>query len=327
MPVPGDPLNRWWLEAQATDDTPDHRVLFRPSVVAFMASNHHSQQELAGTGFLIAGTPDFAIGITAKHVLSEGVLNIQRPHQRYATSALQEFLPPSARAPNFEPERLMALWMGTDNQTALNLAYCTYAEQTDLSCYILKPQETEKNFLPMSVQLDTTVPNVGDVVHMVSHSGLNIVNEEIDTGAPEGSFTISLGRKLSLRCGVVTGVYPQGYRQYHWPCFTTSIPAEPGMSGGFVHLLHDGVPISACGVVCADNSSTEAHASFLECGESVIGCSWPALGLRIPPSSPVTSTVTLYEMMRSNRLPMVYGGIDHLELIELENNEFILQHR
>jgi len=327
MPIPGDPLNRWWLEAEATDDTPDHRHLFGACVVAFMASNHHSQQELSGTGFLIAGTPAFAVGITAKHVLSEGVLNIQRPRQRYAQSALQEFLPPSARAPNFEPERVMALWLGTNNQTALNVAYCTYEEESDLSCYILRPQETETTFLPVSVPLDTTTPNVGDVVHMVSQNGLNITNEQIDPRFAEGSFKITVGRRLTLRCGVVTGVFPQGYRQYRWPCFTTSMPAEPGMSGGFVYIPRDGVPISACGIVCADNSSDEARASFLDSGESVIGCAWSALGLRIPPSFPVTSYVTLYEMMRSNRLPMAFGGIDHLELIELENNGYRLQQR
>lgn len=301
----------------------------RSCVVAFMAADKSLNQDLAGTGFFIAAAPDLALGITAKHVLSEGVLNIQRPVAPHANSALAMFLPPSANSPISDPTRLRALWMGKKTALALNVPFAFYVDTLDLSCCVFVPQEGDAGFAPISIPMDTTVPNVGDLVHMVSQNSLNLEDTTSDS-ADKKTFEVVVSRALSVRCGIVTGVYPDGYRQYRWPCFTTSIPAEPGMSGGFVYIPRENEVTSACGVVCADNSSIEARSSFADCGESVIGCTWPALALRVPESFPYKvndSTKTLYELMNLGRLALPVGGIDHIEIVSLENEECTLFRR
>jgi hypothetical protein len=108
------------------------------------------------------------------------------------------------------------------------------------------------------------------------------------------------------------------YRQYRWPYFTTSIPAEPGMSGGFVFLPVDGTPVAACGVVSADSFSGEACTDQMQSGNSIIACSWPALGLSIPQAigGPDGSlSRSLLDMVRSGDVPEPLGGISHLRVI------------
>jgi len=126
------------------------------------------------------------------------------------------------------------------------------------------------------------------------------------------------------------GGYPGGLRQYKWPCFTTSIPADPGMSGGFVTLPQDGKTIAVCGIVCADNSTDEARSDSLQCGDSVIACAWPALSLRVPesiPSTQTTPTYTLLEMMRAGRIDKAVGGIDQINLVERDNGDCTIERR
>ena len=69
MPIPNDPLSRWWVEVSSAN--PGIVDGLRPSLVAFLAFDHGHVPNLAGTGFVIAAGADLAIVISAKHVLSE----------------------------------------------------------------------------------------------------------------------------------------------------------------------------------------------------------------------------------------------------------------
>ena len=96
------------------------------------------------------------------------------------------------------------------------------------------------------------------------------------------------------------------------------------MSGGLAILPREDKTISACGIICADNSTNVARSNHLLCGESVIACAWPVLALRAPnsiPTTPKTKTRSLYEFIRSGDMPMAVGGIDHIDMIELENGD------
>lgn len=321
MSIPNDPLNRLWLDASSMN--PNLVNDLRPTLVAFLAFDRGRLPRIAGSGFVIAGTPDIALVLTAKHVLSEGVLSIQQPLPVYAASAL--FVPASLRTPTLNPEKLKVIWMGSQSSGLLNAAHACYNDTLDIACCVIAPQELLASpFAPISIPIDTSVPSMGDLVHMVSldRMGVSEVAAPMDhTGTGQ---KISIERAVSIRVGTVTGIYPQGFRQYRWPCFTTSIPAKPGMSGGFVSLPSHGTTMGACGIVCADNSTEEAHTNCFECGESVIACAWPALALRVPVSIPSTNnspTRTLYEMMRMGDLDLAVGGIDHIEVIDLDNND------
>ena len=316
MPLPDDPLGRYWLEFN-NDENPELVSGLRPAIIGFLAFDRGSSPGLAGTGFFIAGTPEFGAVLSARHVVVKGVFDIQTPNPVFAPSAL--FVPESRYAPKLDPGRLKVLWMGacSDEVGALDMPWLNF-NSTDIACGIVTQQAEHRiPFNPTVIPIDTAVPAVGDIVHMVSQAEMS-VNETV---RPQGrgllGQELTIARRISIRRGLVTGVYGS-YRQYGWPCFTTSIPADPGMSGGFVYIPRpDGEVVAACGVVCADNSLDNARTDFRVCGESVIGCTWPALGLRYPeglPANHETPSKTIYEMMLEGNLPMAIGGIDRISI-------------
>ena len=327
MPIPNDPLGRDWIEVSGT--SPALVEQFRPTLVAFLAFDRDRVPSLAGTGFIIAGLSDLALIITAKHVLSEGVMRIQRPTPRHAPSAL--FVTSSSTIPSLSPERLKVAWMGTQSAGLLNVVHASYNDSTDLACCVVTLQELDPPpFAPMSVPLQTTSPTVGDVVQMVTLDGMDVTELTVPFDHTGKGQEFRVTRRVSIRIGTVTAVYPTGYRQYSWPCFTTSIPAEPGMSGGFVYLPVHGTTVAACGVVCADNSTDEARASNFLVGESVVACAWPSLALRVPitiPSAPTSGTRTLLEMVVSGDMDPPVGGVDHIRVVSLSDGNCVIKNQ
>lgn len=331
MPIPNDPENRYWVDVSGAN--PKQVDEFRACLVGILAFDHAQVPDLAGTGFVIGvlniDTPktiaDIAIVLTAKHVLTEGVLNIQRPVPRHAPSAL--FVPASAKAPLLHEEKLRAIWMGSQSGDMLYARHLSYHNSEDIACCLLAPQASyATQFKPVSIPLDTARPSVGDVVHLVSQGGMGISNRLPPTGIRGTGQQFSVRRRISIRIGTVTAIYPHGFRQYPWQCFTTSIPTEPGMSGGFVYLPRDGGPVAACGIVCADNSTPEAQADFSLCGESVIACAWVALSLPIPQyyanDAPM---ISLLEMMKTGAMSPAVGGIEDIQIISQEDGGIVIK--
>ena len=159
MPIPDDPLGRWWVECSA--ENPAEVDKLRPSLISFIAFNRGREPNFVGTGFFIAGEPDCALALTAKHVLTEGVTFFQGPKRADATSAL--FVPESANQPSLEPKNLKILWMGTDHAGMLNNPFANYNKTLDLACCLIMPQDEHADpFLPTTILIDTNVPDVGD---------------------------------------------------------------------------------------------------------------------------------------------------------------------
>lgn len=315
MPLPDDPLKRWWIEL--ADANPELRNSLRPALGTIVAYDRDHVATIAGTAFIVAAEPQFALALTAKHVLEEGVLRGQRPRRRHVPSAL--FVHRDRVTPSLEPTDFKVFVMGSEHALALNASFASYNEDSDLASLLLMPQSDEEITERVSIPLDLDDPPLGAVVHLVSQDGLN-VGELVPPRSLDGDGQkLTFFRRLSIRRGVVTGTYPRGHRQYRWPCFTTSIPASPGMSGGFVFWPRDGVTIAACGVVCADNSSVESYSSFAECGESIIGSTWPGLALRIPFAAPHKAeepTLSVFEAIRTGRLPLPLGRFARMRYVE-----------
>ncbi|MCL5977861.1 MAG: trypsin-like peptidase domain-containing protein [Nitrospirae bacterium] len=319
MPIPNDPENRYWVDISSAN--PKFVDELRPCLVGFLAFDYGRMPELAGTGFFIGAGTGHALVITAKHVLTEGVLNIQRPIPRHAPSAL--FIPDSSKKPLLHEEKVRAIWMGSEIADMLFVRHLSYHGSEDIACCLLAPQESyATHFKPVSIPLDTTRPSVGDVVVMVSQGGMKIYDRLPPTDVTGVGQQFVIHRRVSIRIGTVTAIYPQGFRQYPWQCFTTSIPAEPGMSGGFVYLPRDGATIAACGIVCADNSAPEARTDYSLCGESVVACAWVALSLPVPKYLENDSPMrTLLDMMKVGEMPLAIGGIDHIQIIDRGNGD------
>jgi hypothetical protein len=244
MAVPIDPLKREWV--QVSDVNPALVSQLRPTLVAFLAFDRDHMASLAGSGFIIAGESDIAFVLTAKHVLLEGVLRIQRPVPFHAGSAL--FLPKGSRIPSLAPDRLKVIWMGEQSAALMSVVHASFNESTDVACCVIGSQELHaSSFVPTSIPLHTMVPSVGDMVQMVSLDKMVIDELSPPTDSAGTGQMTSITTRVSVRHGTVTGDYPNGLRQYGWPCFTTSIPAEPGMSGGFVCLPIQGQPLQLAG--------------------------------------------------------------------------------
>ncbi|CAN1210050.1 hypothetical protein TUMEXPCC7403_07635 [Tumidithrix helvetica PCC 7403] len=310
-PLPDDPLGRAWIELSGTN--PMLVDQYRPTLVAFLAFDRDLNASLQGTGFVLAGNSNLAIVITARHVLTEGIAPIQRP-PTHATSAI--FIPQRTITPSLSPEHLKVVWMGDNSVGLLNVLFASFNSSTDIAACIVAPQEIDPPpFEPMSVPFHTVIPRVGDIVQMVSIDKMDVSELAQPEDAGGRGQILKIFRRLSIRVGTVTGVYPQGYRRFKWPCFTTSIPAEPGMSGGFVYLPIADATVAACGVVSADCSTVESRTDQMLCGESIIACSWTALGLPVPEAIGNSSNHTLLDMVRSGNLDEPIGGINHLQII------------
>ena len=297
-------MHRFWVEW--SDANPELVQLFHAALVCFLAFDSQRVPRMIGTGFIVDASRDWAVIVTAKHVLGRGVSDAQNPDPRHAPSAI--FLPENLGIPSLDPKRLRAIWRGRnkDQVLALNICHASYNEALDLAVCIAIPQTgDERKIEPASIVIDAGTPAVGEQVFMVSIDELGVDETCPPNGSGNRHQELQISRRTNIRSGVVTGRYEAGYRQYKWPCFTTSIPAKAGMSGGLVGLWRPGQTVAACGVVCADNSTKESHSSYLECGESVVGCLWPVLALQLPDQIPIpagTVLKTIYEKMVSGHL-------------------------
>jgi hypothetical protein len=307
MPRLNNPLNRAWLDLASAN--PTLIDAFSSCLLAFAAIDKDRNFRFAGTGFIVGAGDGFAFALTAKHVMFEGVRTHQNPASRHAASAL--FVPSSALNPVLTAERIKAAWMGPSDAGLLDVPYLSSNDTLDIAGCIVRRQAVDPPPFPAGqVHLDLTVPVVGDAVVMVTHDQLSI--QEIAAPADRSGVgqTLRINRRISIRYGYVTAVHETEYRQYRWPCFTTSIPAEPGMSGGLIYRHCDGPP-AACGVVCADNSTEEARANQNVAGESVIAAVWPALALQVPESlADDAPRMTLLDAMARQVMPRAEGELE-----------------
>ena len=323
MPIANDPLNRKWLDVSSVN--PDLVDQFRPTTVSILGFDSQKNPKFWGTGFIIAGNEHFAIILTAKHVL-EGVQRFQKPNPKHVLSALSEFIVQPKVSIN--PSDLRIVWAGQKEASMMTVVYVFYSEHLDMACCIVIPQKID-TFLPFSVPLDFRIPPVGSTVQMISCLGMS-ASETTPPSKQDGlGQVLKIKRSVNIRIGRVTGVYKGGFNQYKFPCFTTSIPAEPGMSGGFVYIPEDGDTIAACGLVSVDFSTKSARESMLLDGDSLISCVWPALGFSIPEGvgiNEATPKITIFDMIKAGRMPAYNNDVEQFEISKLEGDDYRVQH-
>jgi hypothetical protein len=315
-PFSQDHLGQAWIELSGAN--PLLVEQYRPSLIAFLAFDRGLSAKLVGTGFVMCGNADMAFVITARHVL-EGIAQIQQPGS----------IPALSTNPRLSPQDVKALWMGSASAGLLNIPHVSFNPRTDVAVCTIASQEIDPPpFAPVSVPLHPIVPRVGEIVQMVSIDNMEVFELKPPKDRSSKGQVLSLFRRVSIRIGTVTGTYPDGLRQYHWPCFTTSIPAEPGMSGGFVFLPREGTTVAACGVVSADSFSGAARNDQMQSGNSIVACSWPAFGLLVPQTIGGTdgsSFRSLLDMVRSGNVPEPLGGVSHLRMVSTADGTTCLE--
>jgi hypothetical protein len=304
-----------WPWAEVAPYNEERAAELSNALFALVAFSPAREPKVIGTAFAIAAEQEFTLALTAKHVV-DSIAAAQAWGPRSAASSLFAH---EAR-PDIDDTRLKAMRLGSTTGDVWNVVYANYNESTDIAVLLLLPQDGEARSR-LCIPLDTAVPEVGDIVHLVSQNQM-AATEHIAPETRDGKGQVfSIARSMSIRVGKVTGVHQDGLRQFRWPAFTTTIPAEPGMSGGFVFLPGEGLgkTISACGIISSDFSDTAARTNQKVAGESLIASSWPALGLRVPPAIPWKSgdpAYTLIRMIDLGRLVSPIGGTSAIKCIE-----------
>ncbi|QGG90211.1 hypothetical protein GH983_06900 [Agrobacterium sp. MA01] len=316
--LPNDPLGRRWLDLSGAN--PSLVSQFRPVMVSFLGFDLNKNPKLMGTGFIIAGNEAFYVVVTARHVI-DGLQLFQRP-LRHAPSAVPGlFIQPKV---SLDPRHLKVLRTDQGSARLMNVAYVTYAENLDVALCLITPQESEEGLVPYAVPLDCGTPSVGDIVHLVSCGGMD-VSETSPPLEPDGKGqALRIERSVCIRMGTVTAVHKHGYNQYRFPCFSTSIPAEHGMSGGFVYKPRDGKMVAACGIVSADLDLTHRpRVDFSSKEESVISCAWPLLGFNLPVSilpDGTTSNALILDLVKAGDMPTYEDSADFFEIADAEDH-------
>jgi hypothetical protein len=123
---PGDPLSRAWIEVSGTN--PLLVDEYRPALIAFLAFDRGFHARLVGTGFVIAGNSNLALVITARHVLANGVAQVQ-----------QRPMTPSSLNPRY----LKASWMGTNSAGLLDILFVSFNNSTDIAACLVAPQGSD----------------------------------------------------------------------------------------------------------------------------------------------------------------------------------------
>ena len=302
-----DPLGRAWVEL--AQENPIFAASLRKALIAFHGTDANVNLGTAGTGFIVAYTDEWLFFVSAKHVISEGILKIQKPYTRYDGGPFDT----SNEFNNVELSgRLQISVLSDDAAFLAKVVHLSINAVTDIVVGMAEiPQEYRVNRIWCNIPLAVALPSVGDCIHVCSL--INKIPVEIEGIQEQRAFRIERG--VTLRKGEVTGVYPQGFNQYKWPCFTTSIPAGPGMSGGFAYSPLDGQTIAACGIVCAETSEADGINFFQE-GRSVIASSWLALANTVPSKMPRVNNsddLTLYEMVKTGQFPQPIGDFHRIE--------------
>lgn len=319
MPIPSDPIGREWAETILTS-----AAQFRRNLVGFLAFDPYGQPQFVGTGFVIGYSEEnaSALVMTARHVLADGISSIHRPIPRHALSALSFFVADQSANISLDPMKVRAVWMGNETSDMLTMPYVHHAKSLDIAiCIVCAQEHASTIFRPEKVNLETSYPSVGESIVVASLSGF--VSEELHAGQNEVGQVVKFANRPAVRVGTVTGVYPNGYRHYKWPCFTTSIPVTAGMSGGFVSRSRLGEPFAACGIVSADASSESAHSNASVCGESIIAAVWPSLGYSIPLSNdPSKGTRRLLDMVRTGEVVDSSSNVERILIEESDDGTY-----
>lgn len=234
-----------WNEIVNAEEAPAGERLDRGLLIVF--AFHDEKVVPIGTGFIISSANSRAVAASAAHVFSE-IRALQSPPSRSARSALAEFLPPVQQVDI--DRRKVRVIIPSAEQTEINfIDGLAFDEATDIALMSLAAQDGSSSVFPQEFLLDDQVPEVGDLVAILSYGNLALEA----TGPTSSDHTLHLAYRPVLRVGKVLSVHREGTRLCRGPCIETSIPVYSGMSGGPVFHFDGGAgPMRVFGVVCSD---------------------------------------------------------------------------
>ncbi|WP_284620098.1 hypothetical protein [Aquabacterium humicola] len=305
-----------WLDVSGTNQALVE--LYRPTLVAFMALNRASVPKVCGTGFVLAAAGGRAVVLTARHVFDDAAKHQRPTLKRPLAPGLFDETP---SLPSTLPSDLIAHWFALETAGTLSIDEIAAVSYTDIAACAVSAGHTlnDAPFHAPGWPVHCTIPRVGDLVQMVSlgmDTGTAVVEQQAPADRTGIGQQLLITNAVRIRVGRVVGVYPNGYRQHRHPCFTTTIPVEPGMSGGLAFIrqsLHDSGELGVCGIASADVSPPEAFSDPSVAGLSIFACTWPVVGLPVPGLLPGEDGQRrrFHEAFQSGDLRAL-GGVGHL---------------
>lgn len=239
--------------------------------------------QFCGTGFVIGADHNgMLLVLTAKHVIEDGVIKVQRLiHNRNPTAPSILFEPAK---PQIGPKQLRAVWMGSDKVDMLFVRHVAYAVNLDVALCVLEAQSTLRlgiHKLAPSIALDTSLPKIGELINVVTLAGF-----EFDGSSPEGDGegVWRVTTRPVVRVGTVRS-HEEKSMGHDGPSFTTTIPTDGGMSGGFAYIPRDGKAVAACGIISTGAKEDEGQGDFRISGCSTVVGILGALALQVPTST------------------------------------------
>ena len=164
MQMKDDPLGRAWVEL--AQENPIFAASLRKALIAFHGTDANVNLGTAGTGFIVAYTDEWLFFVSAKHVISEGILKIQKPYTRYDGGPFDT----SNEFNNVELSgRLQISVLSDDAAFLAKVVHLSINAVTDIVVGMAEiPQEYRVNRIWCNIPLAVALPSVGDCIHVCS---------------------------------------------------------------------------------------------------------------------------------------------------------------
>jgi hypothetical protein len=306
------PEGHYWSEAVRTDDPFWSGA--RSSLVAFVGIGPGFSPQHLGTGFIIGTDKEgLLLVLTAKHVVEDGAIRVQRVNGRRAPSAPGILF--DTEKPKIGPMDFRAVWMGAKDADMFFVRHVAYANNLDVALCVLEAQERLRSSihqLAPAIALDTRIPPTGTSIHIIALSWLKFNDT---SQSADGNRIWRVETRPVVRVGKVLSHQDEGVG-HKGPCFTTTIPTDRGMSGGFGYVPRDANPVAACGIISTSPQEDDGKIDFQVSGNSTLVGVLGALALQVPLSSEPSFSL-LFALVKSGQVRDIAGGGQNLGIRKL----------
>lgn len=251
-----------WLRAKVPDYIL-HGILGSLCQIVYRRKN--GTDEPVGTAFVICGSEKGILCATATHVFTQ-IASWENDHLASMAGRKRSDLS-SAIA----EKRIGIVLTDTKSHIIAPVITAYGSVECDI-LYFFVEYEPEKRLPPIlkKIAINTDLPEEGQEVIAVAFH-----RSKSEKSRTQRTYS----HTLDLRKGSVSKVFRKGHNLIKGPCFQTSIPFAPGMSGGAILMYpSDDTPLAACGVISCDISEPDSQSDGSP-GLSFAALFWPTLAL------------------------------------------------
>lgn len=243
-------------------------------LISFFSATPNGFTKLIGTGFIIVANKKNALVMTSSdHFEFSG--NNQHPKYLNDPAGSPQIQVHAGEIFSVDPKKIRAVYKSDTFVDACKINGVSIVPELGIALCAIEFQKDYKG-PDFSVQLglDSRPPEKGDEVIAVGFSAPPSGKEDASLDKKNKT---AITRKFEVRRGKVTGVFNMGIGDISWPCFETTIPVDPGMTGGPVMPFCITNPgLNGCAVISKDISHKKSFEDFSMPGHSIMAMIWPA---------------------------------------------------